>query len=70
MLGLVRSEAVLPDRALYLTFGHFLILNKTSLYLSLARAISLGDAPYLHYITLCTYVGKNPHPSFMTINLQ
>ena len=41
MLGRERSEAVLPDRALYLpTFGHFLILNKTSLYLSL-RARSL-----------------------------
>jgi len=36
----VRPEAVLPDRALFLpTFSHFLIVDKTSLFLS--RSLSL-----------------------------
>ena len=41
MLELVRPEAVLPDRALYLpTFSHFLIVNKTSLSLSFSTSSS------------------------------
>jgi len=37
------AEAVLPDRALYLpTFGHFLIVNKTSLSLSPLFFLSLS----------------------------
>ena len=43
MLEPVHAEAVSPDRALCLpTFRHFLIVNKTSLSLSLARALSLS----------------------------
>jgi hypothetical protein len=39
----VRAEAVLPDRALCLpTFSHFLIVNKTSLSLSLSFSLSLS----------------------------
>jgi hypothetical protein len=39
--GPVRPEAVLPDRALCLpTFSHFLIVNKTSLSLSLTLCLS------------------------------
>jgi hypothetical protein len=43
MLEPVLLEAVLPDRALYLpTFSHFLIVNKTALYLSLSLARSFS----------------------------
>ena len=41
------AEAVLPDRALYLpTFGHFLIVNKTSLSLSPSLFLSLPLMPW------------------------
>ena len=41
MLEPVRAEAVLPDRALYFrTFSHFLIVNKSSLSLSLPPSLS------------------------------
>ena len=47
----VRPEAVLPARALYLpTFSHFLIVNKSSLYLSLSLfslTLSLPPPPPL-----------------------
>ena len=42
MLEPVRPEAVFPDRAFYFpTFSHFLIVDKTSLSLARARALSL-----------------------------
>jgi hypothetical protein len=43
-----RPEAVLPDRALCLpTFGHFLIVKKTSLSPSLSLPLSLFLTPFL-----------------------
>ena len=43
MLEPVRPGAVSPDRALCLpTFSHFLIVNKTSLSLSLSPSLSLS----------------------------
>ena len=47
MLEPVRTETVLPDRALCLpTFSHFLIVNTTSLSLSLALPLPLSGRVY------------------------
>jgi hypothetical protein len=50
--------AVLPDRALYLpTFSHFLIVNKTSLSLSLSIALSLfTDSVLLRAVAFSVYL--------------
>jgi hypothetical protein len=43
----VRPGAVSPDRALYLpTFSHFMIVNKTSLSLSLSGSLEISSSKY------------------------
>jgi hypothetical protein len=61
--GDVRPEAVLPDRALCLpTFSHFLIVNKTSLSLSLPpNPFIVVDAPLRSLSPLPPIRHPSPH---------
>jgi hypothetical protein len=71
MLEPVRPEAVSPDRVLCLpTFSHFLIINKTSLALSLSLSLCLLPdcakvlstvAPRLPTVTVLRQVLRRKH---------